>query len=178
MPCVRSNKWGAVPFSSSSKDLWILKHSWNDCSCWYDCLSLSTSQQLQVLYAFNIQGDFYLLFIAARLVLLELQCTKLVVRRRKWIKVCRAFNCWKRLHKPTVSTSVFLRREKHNKAPVCMPDMGWEMDTEEDESRWDLKKTKQLIGEGIACTLVQISPLIPAFSSFCTTQIFMVFLFK
>lgn len=101
-------------------------------------------------------GWFYMLFIATSLVLLELQCTKLVVRRRKWIEVCRDSNCWKRLHKPTIST-LFLRREKHDKAPVCMLDTGWEMDTEEDQSRWDPKKTKQLVGEGITCTLVQIS---------------------
>lgn len=53
-------------------------------------------------------GWFYVLFIATSLVLLELQ-TKLVVRRRRW-KVCRASNCWRRLHKPTISTSSFLRR--------------------------------------------------------------------
>lgn len=62
----------------------------------------------------------------------------------------------------------------HQKAKPNMNGVGnghWGGKAEvEDQSRWDPKKIKRLIAEGTACTLVQVFPLISAFSSFHSLQ--------
>lgn len=48
---------------------------------------------LDVLFALNVQGDFTCCLLQNNLVSLRMPLSKLVVRKRKWGKVCRTSNC-------------------------------------------------------------------------------------